>query len=529
VKPAGSLRWAFRATFALLALLAQPSARAVTLIHTNDILGELEPCGCRSNPLGGMAREYHLLERISDPEKIVLDGGDVLFQTENVPDLLKKQSELQARYLLQAMNRLHYDAVVVGEKDLALGLPIFKSLKKETSIHFLAANLKVAGPSPFENHVILKRKTPNGGILRVGVFGVTSPEVHWPKGVRALPYLAVAKREVAYLKKHSDLVVALSHLGLDEDKKLVAAVKGIDLVIGGHSQSFLQTPIQIDSTWIFQSSFRNQYVGAIPLSIPFASTFKPDSYQLTGLDAGYDSAPEAPTEIDTLVKEFKTAIAKLNSAEEITQTAAVTHSTEPTYQTFPRCAECHLKQFDFWRHTAHAGALEALVDKDQFLNKDCLTCHTVGAGKPNGWHAVKELASVKVPDAKDETLTHDEVLGTPDLIAYLKAVHTADTFKSMVKIHSASNPQEAALPLNRSLNQIAQMWTPVQCENCHQPGGDHPFTAGYSKKVENSTCLSCHTLERAPEWWDKGKPRLDLIEAKRKLVTCPAGDLEDTN
>ena len=48
----------------------------------------------------------------------------------------------------------------------------------------------------------------------------------------------------------------------------------------------------------------------------------------------------------------------------------------------------------------------------------------------------------------------------------------------------------------------------------------------YSKTVENHTCLSCHTPERAPEWYSKdGKPDLEKIQAKRALVSCPAGDM----
>src|SRR5262249_49529813 len=159
--------------------------------------------------------------------------------------------------------------------------------------------------------------------------------------------------------------------------ELAKKVPGIDLVIGGHTQSFFQTPVKAGPATIYQSSFRNQYVGVIQLPP------QDSSYKLIGLDAGYDSAVQAPGAMDDLVKEFKTSSAELNSRGEVFSRV---NKGEPAhvakYQTFARCAECHLKQFDFWRKTAHANALSPLMDKDQFLNKECLTCHTVGLGDP---------------------------------------------------------------------------------------------------------------------------------------------------
>lgn len=505
------------ASFALWALgsaFAAQTASAVTIVHTNDLLGELEPCGCRTNPLGGMARKANLLKRTEDKEIIQLDAGDLLFPSQEIPEALKKQSMLQAQYLLKAMDQTHHDAVVPGEKDFALGLSAFQKLAKGTKVKFIAANLKAKnGKKLFEPHLLLKRKDEKGKTITVAVIGLVGESLQWPKDLKASPAIAAAKAEVKALRSKADYVVALTHQGMEQDEALAKAVSGIDLIVGAHTQSFLQAPPVVNHALIVQSSFRNQYVGLVPLSHPI----KVDNYKLIGLDPGYDSPAQAPSAMDDLVKEFKTSIAELNTREEAENQRELTSSdkSETKFHTFPRCAECHLKQFDFWRKTPHARALEPLIAAKQAQNKDCLSCHTVGLGDPQGFQFVTRLA---------ETKQNDEIKPMPvdELHQYLKSMTEASSLDTPVKLTPTSQPE----PLKVSLNGLARSFTPVQCENCHQPGQGHPFSGTYSKKVDTSqTCLKCHTPERAPEWYKGSEPDWKVIDAKRVKMTCPAGEL----
>ncbi len=123
-----------RKVFYLALFLFSFTVHAFTVIHTNDVLGDIEPCGCRHNPQGGMARKFHLLQRTQaqDPFVIQVDAGDFLFSTTEIPDLLQAQAELQAKYLLKTMDLLHHDIVVPGEKDFSLGLKVFEKLTKNS-------------------------------------------------------------------------------------------------------------------------------------------------------------------------------------------------------------------------------------------------------------------------------------------------------------------------------------------------------------------------------------------------------------
>jgi hypothetical protein len=488
---------------------------AATIVHTNDILGELEPCGCRTNPLGGVAREKNLLGKISekDPSLLKLDAGDLLFSSASVPDTLAKQSELQAAYLLKALKLLKHDALVPGEKDFALGVATLKKLQKEGAVRFLAANLKKKkGGKLFDAHAIFKRAGEKGKPVTIAVIGVVGEDLAWPAELKVTSAILAVKAEVKALRSKADYVVVLTHQGYDKDLELAKVVKGIDLIVGGHTQSFLQKPVQVEKTWIYQSSFRNQYVGVIPLSQPF----KVDGYQLIALDAGYDSPVNSPNEVDLLVKEFKGSLAKLNSEESLAQlgapgTSGITDEVPVNkFHTFPRCAECHYKQFDFWRKTSHVHAFQALMEKQQASNKECLACHTVGMGDPSGFSDVNRLAELRVesPDAVAKTQYHSQ----DEVAEFLKKMEGADSSDSA--------------KLAKRLHTYSKVWTPVQCENCHQPGGSHPFSGQYSKKVETSACLKCHTAEKAPEWYTpSGQPDMEKIQAKRAKVACPAGDL----
>ncbi len=500
-----------------IAALARP-ANAVTLVYSNDVMAELEPCGCRTNPLGGMSRKAAFLKRHPDTVLLQVDAGNLLFSTTEYPEILKKQAELQAEYLLKALDQLGHDAVTPGLKDFALGVKVFERLKGKSKIKFLAANLKKAKGGKFlEPHSIFTRETPDGKKLRIAVLGLVGENLEWPKELKATSAISAAKSLVPQLRGKADLVIALTHQGLEADEKLAKSVKGIDIIVGAHSQSFLQQPPKVGNTWIYQSSFRNQYIGVVPLTKPFESK----DHQLVALDAGFDT-PEGqdPTPMDRLVAEFKAAVGELNGKDmQTVLTQSIPDSpVAAKFQTFPRCSECHLKQFDFWRKTAHARALLPLMEKEQFRNKECLGCHTVGLGDPEGFSDVTLLGEEKKGEFNISPIPAE------DLAHLLRSLHDAKSLKSEVKLTRSGDQR---LPIRESLNRLHRSWAPVQCENCHQPGREHPFSGTYSKAVSQESCLKCHTAERAPEWYKDGKPDLEKIARKRAQITCPAGDLSE--
>jgi hypothetical protein len=519
------------------------SSRALIIVHSNDDLGELEPCGCRTNPLGGYPRKANLLHSLKEEpggdQILQLDAGDLLYPSDVIPELLKAQSLVQARYNLRALSLMRHDAVVPGEKDFALGTKSLLKLVSESKVHFLAANLflKKTSKAIFPASEIFVRKNEKGKTVRIVVIGLVGNDLPWPSDLKASDPIALAKKLVPALRKKADLVIALTHEGLPADKLLADKVTGIDYIIGGHTQSFLQNPVHAGKTTVFQSSFRDQYIGVIKPS--FAqndeasenNSDKNSFYRLIGLDPAYDSPADKPGPIDQLVAEFKAEVARVNTAQlksQATNSPRQAENSAVKYQTFPRCAECHLKQFDFWRKTPHMNALHPLVEAKQDKNLECLSCHTVGLGDPKGFSGVDHLAQMKVASKEDAPVhASPSYVSDEEFVRYLADVRDAKDLASPVTLFKKS------IPVRDSLSMLENAWTPVQCENCHTPGFDHPFNASLEadeakvvKKVENTTCLQCHTATRAPAWYGSdGKPDWKVIQEKRGLIACPAGDM----
>lgn len=523
-------RYASLASFMLLAACTGATAPvrpagAAVLVYSNDVMGELEPCGCRSNPMGGVVRRSVLVGRLEKSHGkdsvLQVDAGNFLFNTETIPELLKEQAEAQAGYLIDAHNLMGHDIVVPGPKDFALGVKAFQKLASRARFDFLAANLRRKDGKPLlrERRIFTLRKK-DGSPLKVGVFGIAGEGLRYPAELKVASAVETAREQVKALRKDgAHYILAVTHQGYEADKKLADAVKGIDGIVGGHSQSFLQKPDRVNGTGIYQSSFRNQYIGTLNLESPFEK----GSHELVGLDLDYEpkglAKDSVPVRLEKLVAEFKAAVAAVNTSESATLMAESHPQAggdgETKYQTFPRCAECHVPQFDFWRKTRHADALTPLVKSGQIRNKECLSCHTVGLGDKQGFSDILKMAELRDGDQ----VSH---LEPEPLAGLLSRIHQAKSMDEKIRLRPADKTTH---PMQDAISIMGTAWAPVQCENCHQPGGGHPFTDGYKKAVAASSCLQCHTRERAPQWWTSGgKPDMKLIAAKMKLITCPNGD-----
>ncbi len=118
-------------------------ASPIPLIYSNDVHGEIEPCGCRGIPQGGFLRKLELIKkRTAGLDKLIQsDSGDLFFSSDKIPPALEKQAVLQAQYVVKAMNQLKHTVFLPGEKDFALGTRVFDKLRKLAKFEFVASNL----------------------------------------------------------------------------------------------------------------------------------------------------------------------------------------------------------------------------------------------------------------------------------------------------------------------------------------------------------------------------------------------------
>ncbi|WP_266368122.1 bifunctional metallophosphatase/5'-nucleotidase [Tellurirhabdus rosea] len=236
--------------------LAGPKSSSLTILHTNDVHSRLDPFpqdGSRNAGRGGVARRAALIQRIRQEQKNVLlfDAGDV-FQGTPYFNVYKGEPEILA------MNRMGYDAGAIGNHDFDGGIDNMRDQFAKAKFPFLVANYDFKNTVMDGKTEAYKIFTKDG--VRVGVFGLgIRPEGLIPaslyKETKYLDPVEIANDTAARLRgeKKCDYVICLSHLGFEyrdqtvSDKKLAAATRNIDLIIGGHTHTFLDAPVSVNN------------------------------------------------------------------------------------------------------------------------------------------------------------------------------------------------------------------------------------------------------------------------------------------
>lgn len=236
-------------------LLAQEkNLTRLTILHTNDVHSRIEPFpmdGSRNQGLGGAARRAALIQKLRREEKNVLlfDAGDTVQGTPYF-NLFGGQLEMEL------MNQMGYDAATFGNHEFDNGLEHLAKMVDHAQFPFLNSNYDFTG-TPMEGKSHPYQIFNKSGI-KVGVFGLgieldglVDPLLS--AGVRYNYPVAVANEMANRLKNvhECDVIICLSHLGYQyrgdqvSDRVLAAETKDIDLIIGGHTHTFLAEPERI--------------------------------------------------------------------------------------------------------------------------------------------------------------------------------------------------------------------------------------------------------------------------------------------
>ncbi|CAK6446795.1 unnamed protein product [Pipistrellus nathusii] len=238
----------------LLALgaLLWPAASAwtLTILHTNDVHSRLEQtsedsskCMDVSRCVGGVARLYTQVQRIrsADPNVLLLDAGDQYQGT--IWFTVYKGAEVA-----HFMNALGYDAMALGNHEFDNGAEgLINPLLRQAQFPILSANIKAKGPLASQMaNLYWPYKILPVGEESVGIVGYTSRET--PVLSKPGPNL-VFEDEIAALQLQVDKlttlsvnkIIALGHSGFEIDKLIAQKVRGVDVVVGGHTNTFLYT------------------------------------------------------------------------------------------------------------------------------------------------------------------------------------------------------------------------------------------------------------------------------------------------
>jgi 5'-nucleotidase len=205
----------------------------IHLLHFNDVY-EITPVeGGRS---GGLARVATLRQALRDsfPSLITTLGGD--FLSPSALGTARVGGErLGGRQMVSVLNAVGLDVAVLGNHEFDVSQQMFLDRLALARFTILGANVSDSAGRPFPNVVprVVRRVAGVNGEVRIAFFGVVIPSNPQP-WVRYADPIETAKREAALLRDSADVIVALTHLSVDDDGRLAAEVPQVDLVLGGH-------------------------------------------------------------------------------------------------------------------------------------------------------------------------------------------------------------------------------------------------------------------------------------------------------
>ena len=234
------------------------SVKKITILHTNDVHSHIDPFGPddgRTPNKGGVVRRASLIESIrnKNPNTLLLDAGDIF---QGTPYFNYYGGEIE----FKLMSMLKYDVATIGNHDFDNGISGLYAQLPHADFDFVSANYDFSN-TIMDTHVKPYKIIIKNGI-KIGIFGLgvelnglvdknLYKETVYHDPIESAQDMSRILKE----DEHCDLIICLSHLGYDYsnipgkigDLKLAEATKGIDLIIGGHTHTFLDKPTIVEN------------------------------------------------------------------------------------------------------------------------------------------------------------------------------------------------------------------------------------------------------------------------------------------
>ena len=268
------------------------------VIHTNNTNGALENCYCPDNPFGSMEkRSIYVRDFIKkNPNTILLDAGDFVTMS---------QQALKDSLIAEAYGLLPYDAILYGDQELVLDARTLNRLRGQLGTTLVGTNID---RSDFFTSKVIRRKG-----LRIAVMGIMDPYAikFYPddikKRIRLSDPVESIKKEMKKLSKKADIFILLTHQGYDLDLGLAKKIDGLDLIVGSHSQTKIESPEEVNKTLIVQAGKSGYYVGVVEIK-----TNKGKVVEKSGrIDTMKFDMPDDPR-IMKMIEEYETKTGRMN-------------------------------------------------------------------------------------------------------------------------------------------------------------------------------------------------------------------------
>jgi len=229
------------------------NSKKITILHTNDVHSHIDPFGPedgRNANQGGVARRASLIESIrkENPNTLLFDAGDIF---QGTPYFNYYGGELE----FKLMSMLKYDAATIGNHDFDNGIDGLYAQLPHAKFDFISSNYDFSN-TVMDTHVKPYKIFMLDGI-KIGVFGLgiqldglVTKTLYKETNYKDPIEMSQEMTRILKESEQCDLVICLSHIGYDyrnapdrvSDLNLARATKDIDLIIGGHTHTFLPKP-----------------------------------------------------------------------------------------------------------------------------------------------------------------------------------------------------------------------------------------------------------------------------------------------
>lgn len=428
------------------------------LLFTTSVEGWVEPCGCTSNPLGGVARLATVVLQAKDRYglgTLLVDGGDLLFDSvkaKSPTDLCQEKARVDL--LLSSLYNLSILGTFVGPFDNAMGPEFLESYLKRHKIQDLTLAARdgiLAGPATF----------------KIALFFIDEKNA-----------AEVNAKAAAMKNKGAQAAVAVTHLSRNSARDIARSLNSVDAVILALAKD--ETPVAPEKPEamgpiLVSAAKQGQYLGIlefhkndtsdsrwqldnrqqlresrISLLTQRQATLEnqikdsKEATQLAFLRERLDEVKEELKEIETEnhdaslsgnfmkpgsialsrqvsqnpifeanLKKYEEQIPELTALCEASTECPKADENQPTYVGAETCRTCHSAAYDFWSKaihnvpasddkgktiialSGHTKAWKTLEDKGKVQDRSCVECHSTGFMQPGGYCKVKEVGKLK--------------------------------------------------------------------------------------------------------------------------------------
>jgi hypothetical protein len=348
----------------------------VALVITGNQHGYIEPCGCTGleNQKGGLARRHSFLKQLADKQwnVVPLDAGNQVRR-------FGRQAEIQFQLTAEALKKMDYRSVGLGEHDLQLssGELVASVVSDDAAGPFASANVAVLDRDLMPQTIVVE-----AGGRKIGVVSVLGDEyVKRLDGGELVLQAAEAGLDEALAQLEAakcDFRVLMAYASDDDAAALARKHHLFDLVVVSGSPgepAYELGEIEGTRSRKLHTGMKGMFVCVVGI---YDDRQQPLRYQRVPLDARF---PDSATMLEFLAG-YQEQLKQLGL--EGLGVRPLPHNSGRSFVGSETCADCHTEAFAVWEKTPHAHATDSLVhpgergDIPRHFDPECLSCHVTG-------------------------------------------------------------------------------------------------------------------------------------------------------